>query len=80
MTDQCQDCKADAGIFNLDRDCCLTRLVISAPSRAHRAMQLDFVTRKHGAKRAKIIADLVAEHWQAYRAKALTVAKLRGKS
>jgi hypothetical protein len=73
----CADCVKNLGIYDFGNDCCLTRFVLSAPTKTHRNMNLAYVERHCGKVQAAIIRQIVEESWKAKRAEVLNFGKAK---
>lgn len=65
----CAYCDADNGMYDFGRDCCLTRFVMSAPTKERRIAHLAYVERKVGEERTAMVKSLVEQAWAAQREK-----------
>jgi len=72
----CADCKKNLGIYDFGNECCLTRFVLSAPTKTHRNINLAYVERHCGKIQAAIIRQNVEEAWKTKREEVFNFGKL----
>jgi hypothetical protein len=65
----CAYCDADTGLFDFSRDCCLTRFVVSAPTKERRIAHLAYIERQVGEERTAMVKLAVEEAWKVKRDK-----------
>lgn len=68
---QCAYCEADNGVYDFGRDCCLTRWILSAPTRQIRAMNLEYLGKRISQDRVDRIKADVEIAWKQRRDNAL---------
>ena len=75
MSQVCEYCDTDVGLYDFARDCCVTRFLVHAPSTQIRQNYIAWLAPKIGEERMQMIKTEVAKAWQIQRDKALNYAK-----
>lgn len=57
----CQHCEQNAGVYDFDRDCCVTRWIMDSPDKQIRVGKLEYLYSKIGEERTLIVKKAVEE-------------------
>lgn len=71
----CEYCAKDAGMYDFDRDCCLVRFIMHAPTKTLRLGYLSWWMTKFGEERTERIREMVQQAWDDKRKQALEYGK-----